>query len=212
MIPCTRPILCCLLLPGLALAAPAPENVLYRCRGSDGVTSFQQAPCGSGQVDAGRIEYQPDPPPPTPTQTAAPKPPEPEPAPSPAPTPAGPDAQAASRLANIDPGPSDAVECLRPDGSRYVRSGPCERSVLGGDKVEGYVLDEATGERVWMETVTPRREIEDPARPLNRAEACELARLQIAQIGAGKAPGGVFLRDAEQVRDRHCDREAGDAG
>ena len=69
-----------------------------------------------------------------------------------------------------------------------------------------YRVDEETGQRIWMETVTPLREIQDPARALGRLEACELSKLHIEQIRAGKAQGGVFLRDAERVRDRHCDR------
>jgi hypothetical protein len=205
-------------LPG---AAEEPDNALYRCRGSDGITSFQQKPCSQGQVDAGRIPYDPVQSPP---RAAAPaRLPAPPPSPTVPPAAAAADSAApaaqtepldaagqpgASRLgtrSGIEQGPSDAVECLRPDSSTYVRSGECERSLIGGETIEGYVLDQESGERVWTETVTPQREISDPARALSRLEACELARLHIEQIRAGKSRGGVFLRDAERVRDRHCD-------
>lgn len=195
-------------------AQQGEENTLYRCRGADGVTSYQQSPCSAGQLDAGQIKYDPS----EVLQRAVPA----------APAVAAPVVEADASTVASDPAatqsapaepstpaaipappaaepPSDAVECLRPDSSTYVRSSECERSEIGGGKVEGYVIDSASGERVWMETITPLRQIQDPARALTRLEACELARLHIAQIRDGKAPGGTFLRDAERVRDRHCD-------
>ncbi len=222
------PLLLLLALP--AAAQQGEENTLYRCRGDDGVTSYQQKPCGAGQLDAGRIAYDPN--------EALQRAPSPVPVTPPAPIPAenpAPAASAASEAAattdptaaaeaapeaapaapalptppapvvRVDEPPSDAVECLRPDSSTYVRSGECERSEIGGGTIEGYVIDEETGQRVWTETTVPLRSIQDPARALTRLEACELARLHIAQIKDGKSPGGNYLRDAERVRDRHCD-------
>lgn len=212
---------------GPALAVDA-ENTLYRCRGSDGVTSYQQSPCSAGQTDAGRIQYDPNEslpragavppsapppaPPPPPSSAEAPADeggPEagesPRGSPAEAPPAQAPPAAQFSGRPSVDEPASDAVECLRPDSSTYVRSGECDISRIGGGTVEGYVIDAESGERVWTETVVPVREIRDPARALGRVEACELARLHIAQIDAGRSPGGVFLRDAERVRDRHCD-------
>ncbi|MCK7594883.1 DUF4124 domain-containing protein [Pseudomarimonas salicorniae] len=213
-----------MLLPAVPVAKES-ENALYRCRGNDGVTSFQQKPCGEDQLDAGRIPYDPMEAPPraAPAAAVAPAPPAALPPPSPTPAesenasieadePVGeptvgsppPPAQFSGTPAVSEP-PSDAVECLRPDSSTYIRSGECERSRFGGEKIEGFVIDEETGGRVWMETVTPLREVLDPARALTRLEACELAKLHIEQINAGKAEGGVYLADARKVRDRHCD-------
>lgn len=226
-------LLCPLLLALPALAQQGEENTLYRCRGDDGVTSYQQRPCGAGQLDAGRIAYDPNealqrapsppasPPPPPPAAPAAPvaaPPPEAIPPAEAAATgnpplpgsttpavEALPPAPPPSPAFQANEPPSDAVECLRPDSSTYIRSGECERSEIGGGTIEGYVIDEETGARVWTETAVPLRSIQDPARALTRLEACELARLHIAQIKDGKSPGGNYLRDAERVRDRHCD-------
>ena len=235
-----KPLLLAALLLTVLHDAPAQERAgeaqpaLYRCRGADGVTSFQQQPCGEGQLDAGRIPYDPEA---NPSAPAVPPPPRPAPAPAAPTAPAAtatatptvdaaqenpedvqPDAAAAPEatlpvaspalftgVERVSERPSDAVECLRPDSSTYLRRGECERSTLGGEKIEGYVIDEETGQRVWMETVTPQRQIQDPARALSRREACELAKLHIEQIKAGEAPGGIYLSDAEGVRDRHCD-------
>ena len=205
-----------LLPPAPACAQAAADHALYRCRGSDGVTSYQQTPCGDGQLDAGRILYQPveerSAPPVSPPAdgSGSASPPEAAPAATDDPVPSAPAPAPAAQpvfsgTARVSEPASDAVECLRPDSTTYVRSRECERSTVGGEKVEGYVIDEETGQRVWMETVATQRQIQDPARALTRMEACELARMHIAQIRAGKAEGGVYLRDAEQVRDRHCD-------
>jgi hypothetical protein len=216
-----------LLLP-TAAAQESGTHALFRCRGSDGVTSFQQTPCADGQLDAGRILYDPveaparaGPPvaPATPVPSAVlPVPaesvtegPSPEIVPTsdsppvPVATPVVPAPATFSNSPGASEPASDAVECLRPDSSTYIRSGECDRSAIGGEKIEGYVLDKDSGERVWMETVTPLRQIQDPARALTRSEACEMAKLHIDQIRAGKSVGGTFLRDAEGVRDRHCD-------
>jgi hypothetical protein len=212
------------MLSALLIALPGnaeePSNALYRCRGSDGVTSFQQKPCSKEQVDAGRILYDPVE---RPARAAAPAAAPPvgpaastaasgssSAAPtaqgeSPVSDSAAPDGAPPDLRSRVEEGPSDAVECLRPDSSTYVRSGECERSMIGGETLEGYVIDAESGQRVWIETVTQQREISDPARALGRLEACELARLHIEQIRAGKSLGGAFLRDAERVRDRHCD-------
>lgn len=209
-----RPTLLRYLLPLLAASMPAfAEDIgtLYRCRGSDGVTSFQQQPCSDSQTDAGRIRYDPVAPP---VRASAATPPTVAPALA---APSGEANAAAEKEAAATPAavafgplgpaqepPSDAVECLRPDSSTYVRSGECDRSEIGGDTIEGYVIDETSGQRVWTQTVAPKRQILDPARALGRSEACELARLHIDQIKAGRSPGGRYLSDAERVRDRHC--------
>lgn len=199
-------LFCLLQVPGAhAQDADGEANTLYRCRDDQGVTSYQQQPCGKNQTSAGEVRYsseaEPAPTPiapPSPATTpAAASPPvaeaAPAPPPAPAATPAPPDRA------------SDAVECLRPDSTTYVRSGQCELSEVGGEPIEGYVTDPKTGERTWMQGETPRRQVRDPARPLGRSEACRLAREQISRMNARMERSMQLVRDAEGVRDRNCD-------
>lgn len=210
-------LLCLVLSPPLAAQPTDAAGKLYRCRDAKGVTSYQQQPCSKQQTAAGEVTYSPEaepvaPPPTTappgaPTAPAAPSSPPVDPAAA-APAPEAPPPPAAPSPAPPAPPPerpSDVVECLRPDSSTYVRSGPCDLSEVGGDPFEGYVTDPKTGERTWVQGETPRRQVRDPARPLTRSQACRLAAEQLSRAKAGKDGATSLLRDAESVRDRHCD-------
>lgn len=197
-------VLLCLLLAqaGHAQQPEGEANTLYRCRDDKGVTSYQQQPCGKNQKSAGEVRYssEAEPPPAPPAPPAAATPPPAAPAASPDVPPPVPPAP----LAPPDRA-SDAVECLRPDSTTYVRSGQCELSEVGGEPIEGYVTDPKTGERTWMQGETPRRQVRDPARPLGRSEACRLAKEQISRMNARMERSVQLVRDAEGVRDRNCD-------
>lgn len=199
-------LLCLLLAPAVhAQEHDGEANTLYRCRDDKGVTSYQQQPCGKNQKSAGEVRYsseaEPAPPPVAPPTPVAPPAVAPPPvAETPLPPPPAPPAP----LAPPDRA-SDAVECLRPDSTTYVRSGQCELSEVGGEPIEGYVTDPKTGERTWMQGETPRRQVRDPARPLGRSEACRLAKEQISRMNARMERSMQLVRDAEGVRDRNCD-------
>ncbi|MBD7953578.1 DUF4124 domain-containing protein [Stenotrophomonas sp. Sa5BUN4] len=61
------PALLIVLLPALAMAAPAPPAAdsvrIYRCVGSDGAVTLQDSPCSSGRQEVRQMQRPQDPPP-----------------------------------------------------------------------------------------------------------------------------------------------------
>jgi hypothetical protein len=53
-----RLLACLVIVPAGQVEA---EGVLYRCRGSDGITVFQDAPCPAGSTERGATAYTPEP-------------------------------------------------------------------------------------------------------------------------------------------------------
>lgn len=205
------------LLIAQAAAAQEEGGKLYRCRDSKGVTSYQQQPCSKQQTAAGEVAYshvaEPEPAAPSlpavPPQPVVPATGEVPPTAATVPAPVATGVPAVPPVAPAPPLPversSDAVECLRPDSTTYVRSGQCDNSEVGGEAFEGYVMDPKTGERTWMQGETPRRQLRDPARPLTRSEACRLAKEQLQRMQKPVERSVQLTRDAEGVRDRNCD-------
>ncbi|WP_313461555.1 DUF4124 domain-containing protein [Stenotrophomonas sp.] len=90
------------------LAAQDSSSVrVYRCVGSNGAVSLQDAPCRDGRQEVREMQRPRDPPPRT-VRTD-----------QPAPAPATPAPQREVRYVHVQP-PQPMYECFRDDGSRYV--------------------------------------------------------------------------------------------
>ncbi|RRU07293.1 DUF4124 domain-containing protein [Stenotrophomonas sp. 278] len=90
------------------LAAQDASSVrVYRCVGSNGAVSLQDAPCRDGRQEVREMQRPRDPPPRTVRSD------------QPAPAPATPAPQREVRYVHVQP-PQPMYECIRDDGSRYV--------------------------------------------------------------------------------------------